>query len=36
MTKKILLYNDFPFHCELFGFALDYAKDKDIIVDVFI
>ena len=35
MTKKILLFNNFPFHMELIGFALDYAKDKDIIVDIF-
>lgn len=27
--KKILLYNDFPFHNEMFGFMLDYCRCKN-------
>ena len=33
--KRILLYNNFHFHCEMFGFFFDYAKNKNFIVDVF-
>jgi hypothetical protein len=33
--KKILLYNSFPFHCEMFGFFLDYAKNKDFLIDIY-
>ena len=35
MSKKILLYNSFPFHNELFGFFFDYAQNKEFIVDVY-
>lgn len=35
MSRKILLYNSFPFHNELFGFFLDYSQNKNFIVDVY-
>lgn len=35
MLRKILLYNSFPFHNELFGFFFDYAQNKNFIVDVY-
>ena len=35
MLKKILLYNSFHFHCELFGFFFDYSRNKNFIIDVY-
>ena len=35
MSKRILLYNSFPFHNELFGFFFDYAQNKNFIIDVY-
>lgn len=33
--KKILLYNDFNFHNEMFGFMLEYCKDREYTPDVY-
>jgi len=33
--KKIGIYNSFPFHYEMFGFILDYAKENNFHVDIF-
>lgn len=31
---SVLLYNSFPFHHEMFGFALDYCKLRNLDVDI--
>lgn len=33
--KKIGIFNSFPFHYEMFGFILEYAKINNFIVDIF-
>ena len=33
-SRKILVYNGFPFHFEMFGCVLDYAKDHNLGVDI--
>ena len=33
-SRKILLYNGFPFHYEMFGCVLDYAKKYNLDVDI--
>lgn len=33
--KRILLFNSFHFHNEMFGFFLDYAKNKNFIIDIY-
>ena len=35
-TKKIAIFNSFPFHYEVFGFILDYAKKMNYHVDMYI
>ena len=34
LSQKILLYNGFPFHFEMFGCVLDYAKKYNLDVDI--
>lgn len=33
-SRKILVYNGFPFHFEMFGCVLDYAKKYNLYVDI--
>lgn len=35
MQKRILLYNGFPFHYEMFGCILDFCNKNNIIPDIF-
>ena len=34
-NHKIGIFNSFPFHYEMFGFILNYAKNNEILVDIF-
>ena len=34
-NKKIGIFNSFPFHYEMFGFILNYAKNNNFEVDIF-
>ena len=34
-NKKIGIFNSFPFHYEMFGFILNYAKNNDYEVDIY-
>ena len=33
--KKVGIFNSFPFHYEMFGFILNYAKNNNYEVDIF-
>ena len=33
--RKIAIFNGFPFHYEMFGFILNYAKNNNIFVDIY-
>ena len=35
INNKIGIFNSFPFHYEMFGFILNYAKNNNIEVDIF-
>jgi len=35
LSNKIGIFNSFPFHYEMFGFILNYAKNNDFEVDIF-
>jgi len=34
-VEKIAIFNSFPFHYEMFGFILNYAKNNDYAVDIY-
>ena len=34
-NNRIGIFNSFPFHYEMFGFILNYAKNNEILVDIF-
>ena len=36
LRKRLAIFNSFPFHYEMFGFILNYAKNNDYVVDIYL